>query len=317
MPSRVVVVLSFVIAVGVGTPLLAASIPCTLSASTECVTNPTCQANGFCRGEPANEGQPCTQEATSGGCMAEAVCKKGVCTGTVPLPDGTECNYAGLEKCYTPGHCTSIPSAGLSFCTLGTPKSCPQPTDPCKLSVCNPQTGQCVEGDRCPGVFYGCEVCNAGTCTAVNLGGPCANSEGDFNDCTTDDHCALVATSSVAELDPAASALMPVGLAAALVDAQQVGTTIAICQGVAGGAGPTATPTTLPTQTPTAMPGSCAGDCNDDQVVTVGEVVTMANITLGIAKYSACPGGDADNDGVIRINEVVVGVNHALHGCAG
>ncbi len=249
--------------------------------------------------------------------MKVAFCKRGVCTGTVPEADGTECNFPGLEKCYTPGHCRSIPQANLSFCTLGTPRQCPQPSDPCRVSACNPQTGDCIEGDKCPGVYFGCEVCNAGTCNAVNLGGPCANQEGDFNECTTDDHCAVVAIGSVSELDPAASARMPAGLAAALVDAQQVGQTIAICQGVAGGAGPTATPTTMPTQTPTVVAGSCSGDCDDDHVVTVGEVVTMANITLETAEYSTCERGDADNDGVIRINDIVIGVNRALHGCAG
>jgi hypothetical protein len=249
--------------------------------------------------------------------MTNPVCTRGVCKGTVPVADDTECNYAGLEKCYTPGHCTSIPLAGLSFCTLGTPKVCPQPSDPCKASACNGQTGECVEGDRCPGIFYGCQVCNAGICTPVNLGGPCANPEGDFNPCTTDDHCALVSTGALSELDPAVSAQMPVGLVAALVDAQQIGETLAICQGVAGGAGPTATPTTMPTQTPTVMATSCSGDCDDNKVVTVGEVVTLATITLEAAEYSTCARGDADNDGAMRINDIVIGVNHALHGCGG
>ena len=70
--------------------------------------------------------------------MTNPLCKHGVCTGKVPVADGTACNYAGLEKCYAPGSCKSIPLAGLSDCTLGTPKTCPQPSDPCKQSACNP-----------------------------------------------------------------------------------------------------------------------------------------------------------------------------------
>jgi hypothetical protein len=43
----------------------------------------------------------------------------------------------------------------------------------------------------------------------------------------------------------------------------------------------------------------------------------MANITLETDDYSSCERGDADHDGVIRINDIVIGVDHALHGCPG
>lgn len=62
MPSRVAILFSLAIAVGVSTPLLAGTISCDTSASTECMTAPTCQTDGTCRGEPANEGQSCTQD---------------------------------------------------------------------------------------------------------------------------------------------------------------------------------------------------------------------------------------------------------------
>ena len=300
---------------GASGPLLAGPIPCDNSVSTECMGAPTCQTNGGCRGEPINEGQPCTQEATSGGCMTVAFCKHGVCTGTVPAEDGHECNLEALAKCYSPGHCKSIPGVPLSFCMFGTPKVCPLPSDPCKESACNPQNGECFEGDKCF-TFYGCEVCNAGTCMPVNLGGLCANPEGDFNDCTTDDHCALLTTGAISELDPMANAHLPAGLAAAIVDAQQVGQSRALCQGVpGGGGGPTATPTTGTTPTPTVAPSGCVGDCSGDGTVTVNELILMVNVALGNAQPSVCLPGDPDSSGDITINEIVAAVNRALNGC--
>jgi hypothetical protein len=65
------------------------------------------------------------------------------------------------------------------------------------------------------------------------------------------------------------------------------------------------------------MSSACSGDCDNNQEVSVGEVVTMANITLETEDYSQCERGDADGDGVIRINDIVIGVDHALHGCPG
>ena len=316
MRSRLATAITLTLLLGASSPVLAVTIPCTVSANTECVTGGTCQANGTCKGEPANEGQSCIHESTSGGCMSNAFCTKGVCKGTVPAADGTDCNFPGLEKCYSPGKCRSIAGTQLSFCTLGTPKACQPPSDPCMLSACNPQTGDCIQGPKCPGVFYGCEVCSAGTCSPVNIGGACANPEGDFNPCTTDDHCALVSTSALSELAPAATAQMPVGLAAAFGEAQQVGQTIAICQGVpGGGGGPTATPTMATTPTPTAGPTLCVGDCDGDGEVTVNELIVMVNIALGNADPSVCIPGDADGSGDIAVNEIVSAVNRALDGC--
>jgi hypothetical protein len=244
--------------------------------------------------------------------MTNPACKRGVCTGTVPVADGTECTYAGLEKCYTPGSCKSIPLAGLSFCTLGTPKTCQQPADPCKRAACNPQTGNCEVGDMCF-TFSGCEVCNAGTCTAVNTGGACANPEGDFNPCTTNDHCAIRGAADTLP-DVAANSGVPIGLAAAMSDARQVGVGRSLCMGVAGGApGPTATPTAIPT--PTVEPPSCVGDCGGNGEVTVDELLTMVNIALGNAQVSACLRGDADGNGEITIGEIISAVNRALNSC--
>jgi len=312
MPLRIVILVSLAIVVGGSVPLLAGTIPCETDANTECTTAPTCQTDGTCSGEPANEGQPCTQEATSGGCMTNPVCKEGVCTGTVAAPNGTECHLAGFEKCSTAGQCLTvgIPGFEFSFCMGATSRSCPPPPDdPCKQSFCNPQTGNCDVGDKCF-TFSGCEVCNAGTCSPVNLNGPCTNPDGDFNPCTTNDRCVPFSIGALSESDLTRRARMPAGVAAAIDDALQVGTGRLICMGVPGGG-------TGPTPTPTVIPTACSGDCDDNQEVSVGEVVTMANITLETEEYSQCERGDADGDGVIRINDIVIGVDHALHGCPG
>jgi len=43
----------------------------------------------------------------------------------------------------------------------------------------------------------------------------------------------------------------------------------------------------------------------------------MLNIALGRAPATACTTGDANYDQRITVDEVVAGVNHALHGCPG
>jgi len=95
------------------------------------------------------------------------------------------------------------------------------------------------------------------------------------------------------------------------------------------GATPTATETatpptgTTPTPTATGRPASpgpfatCPGDCNDDQMVAINELVLGVNIALGSAAASSCSAADADSDGKIVISELVTSVNRALDGCFG
>jgi hypothetical protein len=189
MPLRVAILFGLAITIGASRPLLAGTVPCESAVNNECTTAPTCQADGSCSGAPAREGLPCTQDTSSGGCMTNPVCQNGVCLGTVQAPDGTACSQdisggcmtnpvcrggvclgtvaapsgtacsiPGLEKCFT-AECLS-PAPGFSFCVPGAPKMCPPSSDPCKQSVCNPQTGGCIEGDKCF-TFSGCEVCDA------------------------------------------------------------------------------------------------------------------------------------------------------------
>jgi len=59
----------------------------------------------------------------------------------------------------------------------------------------------------------------------------------------------------------------------------------------------------------------CVGSCNGDGEVTIDELLTMVNITLGSAALSACEPGDANRDGEITVNEIIAAVNNALDGC--
>ena len=79
----------------------------------------------------------------------------------------------------------------------------------------------------------------------------------------------------------------------------------------------TATPTSgSPTATPSGTPAACPGDCNGDGMVTVNELVTMVNISLGTDPLSACSAGDLDGDGEITVDELIRAVNAAVAGCA-
>jgi hypothetical protein len=73
----------------------------------------------------------------------------------------------------------------------------------------------------------------------------------------------------------------------------------------------------------TTPAGTCAGDCNGSGEVSVDEVITLVNITLGVPQPSACTAagaqtctaGDLNGDGQITIDEIVAAVSKALNGC--
>jgi hypothetical protein len=78
----------------------------------------------------------------------------------------------------------------------------------------------------------------------------------------------------------------------------------------------TLTPSNTPTPDPTAtLPPVCTGDCNGDGVVTVNELVVGVNIALGNASLAACPAFDRDANGEVTIVELITAVNAALNGC--
>src|SRR5262249_19860844 len=59
------------------------------------------------------------------------------------------------------------------------------------------------------------------------------------------------------------------------------------------------------------VPPRCIGDCNGDHSVTVGEILTMVNITLGTAACSDCA------DCPITVDQIIAALNNALNGCGG
>jgi hypothetical protein len=85
--------------------------------------------------------------------------------------------------------------------------------------------------------------------------------------------------------------------------------------------GPTDTPPPTglaTTPTPTATPilvSPCVGDCDNDETVTVDEILTMVNIALGSRPVDDCLPGDANGDDQITVDEILTAVNNALNGC--
>lgn len=59
----------------------------------------------------------------------------------------------------------------------------------------------------------------------------------------------------------------------------------------------------------------CAGDCNFDGVVQINELVLGVNVALNILPVDQCEAYDANGDGMVGINELIAAVNNALSGC--
>jgi hypothetical protein len=64
-----------------------------------------------------------------------------------------------------------------------------------------------------------------------------------------------------------------------------------------------------------AQAQQCVGDCNGDGMVAINELIIGVNIALGSQPASACPSFDVNGDGMVTINELIQGVNNALNGC--
>jgi hypothetical protein len=60
---------------------------------------------------------------------------------------------------------------------------------------------------------------------------------------------------------------------------------------------------------------TCTGDCNGDGMVTINELILGVNIALGSQPLSACPAFDCENNQMVPINCLIQGVNNALNGC--
>ena len=98
-----------------------------------------------------------------------------------------------------------------------------------------------------------------------------------------------------------------------------VPTAIADCSfRAAGNAPPTRTATPRPptrTRTATRTPAPCTGACTNPGIVTLNDVVKVAQIAAGDLPLSACPAADRDGNGIVTLAEVMVAVNNAINGC--
>ena len=62
-------------------------------------------------------------------------------------------------------------------------------------------------------------------------------------------------------------------------------------------------------------PPACVGDCDGDGVVAINELLIGVNIVTGAAPLSACRVLDQNGDGTVSVNELVRAVNNALNRC--
>lgn len=60
---------------------------------------------------------------------------------------------------------------------------------------------------------------------------------------------------------------------------------------------------------------SCVGDCDGNGMVAINELILGVNIALGTASVDDCPAFDENGDGMVGINELVTAVNNALNNC--
>jgi cysteine-rich repeat protein len=75
------------------------------------------------------------------------------------------------------------------------------------------------------------------------------------------------------------------------------------------------TPTDTPSPEPTTtLPATCNGDCDEDGMVTVHELVLGVNLMQN-GGVDACPSLDANGDGTVHVDELLTAVGFALNGC--
>ena len=81
---------------------------------------------------------------------------------------------------------------------------------------------------------------------------------------------------------------------------------------------PSATSSATATATPTstATPRSCAGDCNQDGMVTVDEILVGVSMALGERAVQDCPQLDVDDDGFVTVDEILKAISLALSSCS-
>jgi hypothetical protein len=63
-------------------------------------------------------------------------------------------------------------------------------------------------------------------------------------------------------------------------------------------------------------PDLCAGDCNENDAVSIDELVLGVGIALGSRPIAGCSALDVDGSKKVEINELVAAVARALRGCS-
>jgi len=61
-------------------------------------------------------------------------------------------------------------------------------------------------------------------------------------------------------------------------------------------------------------PEACTGDCDDNGMVAINELILGVNIVLGLQPVDACP-AFASSQEMVDIAQLITGVNNALDGC--
>jgi cysteine-rich repeat protein len=69
------------------------------------------------------------------------------------------------------------------------------------------------------------------------------------------------------------------------------------------------------TLAPLPATGTCPGDCDNNNAVSIDELIRGVNIALGIASAATCSALDRDASGTVSIDELVTAVSKALNGC--
>jgi hypothetical protein len=49
--------------------------------------------------------------------------------------------------------------------------------------------------------------------------------------------------------------------------------------------------------------------------VTIDELITGVNIALDLRPLDVCAAADGDDDGLVAVNELILGVRNSLEGC--
>lgn len=151
-----------------------------------------------------------------GGAIAAALGELGANAAPPACTRGATCQKTAdccpTERCVE-GVCTSTPGGGNASCTAA---GCPEIAEPCRINVCNQETGACEmvadpdsEGQSCPGtdLCFQTFTCQAGDCIgsdpvdcstppdACYSAGTCNSSSGECDyplaiECGTDEVCA-------------------------------------------------------------------------------------------------------------------------------